>query len=107
VHFAMGGTTAVTSALQKTDGAPRHQIRLNETVSTIQVADGTARGVECLESGESLTADLVVSNVDPAHLYGRWSKPSQQAASARLKLLRQNFFSGLGRAVFPGPQNLP
>jgi phytoene desaturase len=106
VHFAMGGTAAITSALKSLMERQGIKIRLNETVSTIQVADGTARGV-VLESGESLTADLVVSNVDPAHLYGKMVKPSQQAASARLKLASAEFSMGLFVLYFGTTKTYP
>jgi len=94
VHFAMGGTAAITAALKSLMERHGIEIRLNETVSSIEVVNGVARGVK-LESGGALSADMIVSNVDPAHLYGKMVKPAQQAPSARLKLASAEFSMGL------------
>ena len=106
VHFAMGGTAAITAALKGL--MQRHGIafRLNETVSSIQVVDGAATGVT-LESGGTLSAELIVSNVDPAHLYGKMVKPAEQALSARLKLASAEFSMGLFVLYFGTTRTYP
>lgn len=106
VHFAMGGTAAITAALKNLMERQGIEIRLNETVSSIEVAGGVARGIR-LESGVALSADLIVSNVDPAHLYGKMVKPSQQASSARLKLASAEFSMGLFVLYFGTTRTYP
>ena len=106
VHFAMGGTAAITAALKDLMERQGIEIRLNETVSSIQIIDGTACGV-ILEGGISLAADVVVSNVDPAHLYGKMVKPSQRAPSVRLKLAAAEFSMGLFVLYFGTTRTYP
>ena len=106
VHFAMGGTAAITAALKSLMERHGIEIRLNETVSSIEVVNGVARGVK-LESGGALSADMIVSNVDPAHLYGKMVKPAQQAPSARLKLASAEFSMGLFVLYFGTTRTYP
>ena len=94
VHFAMGGTGAITAAMKALMQRHGIEIRLKETVSSIHIVDGAACGV-VLEDGTVLAADVVVSNADPAHLYGKMVKPSQQAPSVRLKLATAEYSMGL------------
>ena len=94
VHFAMGGTGAITAAMKALMHRQGIEIRLKQTVSSIHIVDGAACGV-VLEDGTLLAADVVVSNADPAHLYSEMVKPSQQAPSARLKLAAAEYSMGL------------
>ena len=106
VHFAMGGTAAITKAMG--DLMARHGItvRLNQTVQSIEVVDRTARGV-VLADGTTIAADIVVSNADPAHLYGEMVKPSQQDFSARFKLSTAEFSMGLFVLYFGTTRTYP
>ena len=106
VHFAMGGTAAITAALKGLMERQGIGIRLNETVSSIQIANGVARGV-VFENGTTLAADIVVSNVDPAHLYGAMIKPNQQAPATRLKLAAAEFSMGLFVLYFGTTRTYP
>lgn len=106
VHFAMGGTAAITAALQGLMERQGIDIRLNETVSSIRIVDGTACGA-VLGDGTVLAADVVVSNADPAHLYGKMVQPSQQAPSARLKLSAAEFSMGLFVLYFGTTRTYP
>ena len=106
VHFAMGGTAAITAALKDLMERQGIEIRLNETVSSIQIVNGTACGV-ILEGGVLLAADVVVSNVDPAHLYSKMVKPSQRAPSAHLKLAAAEFSMGLFVLYFGTTRTYP
>lgn len=94
VHFAMGGTAAITAALASLMARHGIDTKLNTTVTQIVVQDGVARGV-VLADGTALSADVVVSNVDPAHLYGAMIKPKDQAVSSRIKLKSAKFSMGL------------
>lgn len=70
VHFAMGGTGVLVRGLVNLIEGQGGAVRCNSDVAEIQVRDGAACGVR-LANGETLRADIVVSNADPAHTYGR------------------------------------
>ena len=106
VHFAMGGTAAITAALKALMERQGIEIFLNTTVASIQIVDGAACGV-VLEGEKVLPADLVVSNVDPAHLYDKMIKPSQQARTTRLKLATAEFSMGLFVLYFGTTRTYP
>ena len=94
VHFAMGGTAAITRALGALMERQGIEIRLNTTIDAVNIESGVAKGVT-LADGQVLTADVVVSNADAAHLYRRMIKPSKQAASTRMKLAAAHYSMGL------------
>jgi phytoene desaturase len=94
VHFAMGGTGAIVDAFRKLMDEIGVEVRLDTTVASVTVKSGVAKGVQ-LEGGESLASDIVVSNVDPAHLYGKMISNSDQKISARLKKRTAKMSMGL------------
>jgi len=106
VHFAMGGTAAITAALG--DLMARHgiDVKLNTTVRRIRVDDGVATGVTLVD-GLSIDADVIVSNADPAHLYSAMIRPEDQAPSARLKLATAEFSMGLFVLYFGTTRQYP
>ena len=106
VHFAMGGTGAITQALGNLMQRQGIEIHLGTTVERIQIENGTARGVE-LADGTALPADVVVSNADAAHLYRRMIPPSQQALSTRLKLAAAHYSMGLNVLYFGTTRTYP
>ena len=106
VHFAMGGTGAITSALGKLMLKQQINIQLNTTVSSIQVEDGKATGVT-LESGQKISADLIVSNADPAHLYDSMIKKKDQSKISQLKLKSAKFSMGLFVLYFGTKKTYP
>ncbi|MFM9879381.1 MAG: phytoene desaturase family protein [Burkholderiaceae bacterium] len=106
VHFAMGGTGAITQALGDLMRRQSIEIRLNQTVASIDIVEGVATGV-VLDDSTRLAADVLVSNADPAHLYGQMIKPSQQAASSRLKLAAAEFSMGLFVLYFGTTRTYP
>ncbi|HEY7803033.1 MAG TPA: phytoene desaturase family protein, partial [Orrella sp.] len=72
VHFAMGGTGALVDAIETLMVEQGIEIRLNSTVTSMSLADGSISTVQVQDaqgSTEVLKADWVVSNTDPAHLY--------------------------------------
>ncbi len=103
IHFAMGGTGALVAGFVKKLEELGGSIRYGAEVRSIDVVDGKgrpakrrlgrriARGVT-LASGERLEADLVVSNADHAHTYGKLVDPSLTLFNAppRLALSRQS-----------------
>ena len=94
VFFAMGGTGAITSALGGLMARRGVDVQLRTTVRRVRVQNGAAIGVE-LTDGRALDADLVVSDADPAHLYGDMIESKQQGRSARLKLKTARYSMGL------------
>ena len=80
VHFAMGGTGRLVEGLAGLIRGQGGTIRCGADVARIRVEGGTATGVT-LSGGETIPADIVVSNADSAFTYGtllggttrRWS----------------------------------
>jgi phytoene desaturase len=68
VHFAMGGTGRLVQGLVGLIEGQGGTVRCGEEVSAITLKDRTATGVR-LRSGETLAADVVVSNADSAWTY--------------------------------------
>jgi phytoene desaturase len=106
VHFAMGGTGAITKALGELMERQFINIKLRTTVAAINVKDGVARSVT-LEDGRTLAADVIVSNCDPAHLYGSMVKKSEQARSVELKMAAAHFSMGLFVLYFGTTRTYP
>ena len=106
VHFAMGGTAAITDALGALMARQGIEVQLNTTVRRIDVDAGVAQGIT-LDNGASIAADLIVSNADPAHLYAAMIRPEDQAPSARLKLAAAEFSMGLFVLYFGTTRQYP
>jgi len=106
VHFAMGGTAAITNALGALMTKHGIDVRLNTTVRNINVDEGVASGVTLVD-GSSMSADVIVSNADPAHLYAAMIRPEDQAPSARLKLAAAEFSMGLFVLYFGTTRQYP
>ena len=106
VHFAMGGTAAITNALGALMARHGIDVQLDTTVSRIGVTAGVATGVT-LENGSTIEADVIVSNADPAHLYAHMIRPEDQAPSARLKLATAEFSMGLFVLYFGTTRQYP
>ena len=68
VHSAMGGTGAIVNGLVDLIEGQGSRVRCNAEVAEITVADGKATGVR-LADGETIPADIVVSNADLAWTY--------------------------------------
>jgi len=68
VHFAMGGTGRLVDGLVKLIEGQGGTLRCNQEVCEIVVSNRAASGVR-LASGETLLADVVVSNADSASTY--------------------------------------
>ncbi|MFN9810583.1 MAG: phytoene desaturase family protein [Deltaproteobacteria bacterium] len=103
IHFAKGGTGALVAALVKKLEELGGKIRYGAEVRSIDVVDGRGlparsrlgrrrvRGVT-LANGERRAADLVVSNADYAHTYGKLIDPRVRLVHSdlRMKLARQS-----------------
>jgi phytoene desaturase len=106
VHFAMGGTGAITQAFGSLMERQGIEIKLNTTVRAVHIKDGVAKGA-VLADGEVLRADVVVANADAAHLYSHMVPPADQAVSARLKLAAAHYSMGLFVLYFGTKRTYP
>ena len=70
-----GGMGAITGAIAKAASAFGAEIRTNSPVSDILLEEGRAVGVR-LGSGETLSADIIVSSADPRTTFTRLLNPS-------------------------------
>jgi len=106
VHFALGGTGAIVNALGALMERSGIDIRLGTTVAAIDVDGRTAHGVT-LADGSKLAADIVVSDADPAHLYGAMIPTARQSFSTRAKLKAAHFSMGLFVLFFGTTRTYP
>ena len=70
VHYAMGGVAAIADAMCDVIADQGGLVRYGAEVDEILVAGGRASGIR-LAGGETLAADIVVSNADAGHTYTR------------------------------------
>jgi len=94
VHYAMGGTAALVSALVKLIEAEGGTFRYQAEVDHITTSGRRATGVQ-LGSGETLAADIVVSNADAAWTYGKLLGNHPRRVWTDRKLARQSYSMGL------------
>jgi len=88
VWFAMGGTGAIVSGIERLMREEGVDIRLGATVSRIETTTGGGRprvtGVR-LEDGTVIPADMVVSNADPVHMYGEMLPEAKKPLALKVK----------------------
>jgi phytoene desaturase len=106
VHFAMGGTGAVTQALGGLMERQGVALRLSTTVERVRIEQGVARGV-VLADGTHVDADIVVSDADAAHLYRDLVPPAEQALATRVKLSQAHYSMGLFVMYFGTTRTYP
>ncbi len=94
IHFAMGGTGALVDALGELMLRQGIELRLGTTVDRILTRNNSAIGA-VLDDGTSIHADVVVSNVDPAHLYGSMLPQRAQNLGVRMKQKIADYSMGL------------
>lgn len=94
VHYAMGGTNALARGIANLVTRNGGQIRYGETVDTILTSGRHATGLR-LSSGETVPADIVVSNSDPATTYSKLLKHLPRRRWSDGKLGRQDYSMGL------------
>ena len=94
VHFAMGGTGSLVTGLVRLIEGQGGTVRCNQAVTEITVEQRRATGVR-LASGETLAAEVVVSNADSATTYrhlvapehrGRWTDKRIEKARYSMSL---------------------
>ena len=106
VHFAMGGTGAVTQALGGLMERQGIALRLSTTVERVRIEQGVARGV-VLADGTVVDADIVVSDADAAHLYRDLVPRAEQALATRVKLSQAHYSMGLFVMYFGTTRTYP
>ena len=94
VYFAMGGTGALVTGLAKLMEEEGITVRLNQTITRLPVASKNISSV-ITESGEEKPFDLVVSNVDPVHLYDKLIDAKFVRLSAKIKAKHASKSMGL------------
>ena len=106
VWFAMGGTGALVDAFDRLMREEGIIISLNTTITQIKVEDGRASGV-ALETGEDIDADVVVSNMDPMHVYKKMLPQSQISPVAKIRTKTAKLSMGLYVLYFGTTKTYP
>jgi phytoene desaturase len=94
VHFAMGGTGSLIQGLVGLIRQQRGTVRCGAEVAEILVENGAAAGVR-LATGERIPADIVISNADSAHTYGKLLPERYRRRWTDKRLARARFSMGL------------
>ena len=94
VHYAMGGTGSLVRGLVGLVEGQGNTVRLNAEVAEITTAEGRATGVR-LESGETIAADVVVSNADVAWTYQHLLPSARRRKWTDARLARARYSNGL------------
>lgn len=94
VHFPVGGTGALVNGLVKLIEGQGGLLRCSAPVERILVENGAAVGVR-LESGETIRADLVISNADSAWTYRYLLDPVHRRKWTDRRVERMRYSMGL------------
>lgn len=94
VHFAMGGTGALVKGLVGLIEGQGNRVLLEREVAEITVDGGRATGVR-LATGETVAADIVVSNADSAWTYRKLLPASARRTWTDAKLDRARYSMSL------------
>ncbi|MCJ2027071.1 phytoene desaturase family protein [Methylobacterium sp. J-067] len=89
VHFVMGGTGKLVDGLVRLIRGQGGRVRLGADVAEIVVEGGAARGVR-LAGGETIPADIVVSNADSAITQGKLLPKALRWSPGRMKRARSS-----------------
>ena len=95
IHFPLGGTEALVKSLEKLMYEEGVKVKCRETVSKIDVKNKIIKRLYT-ESGSEFRPDIVVSNIDPIHLYKKLIEPKAQSFAVKVK----NKFSSLSMGLF-------
>jgi phytoene desaturase len=94
VHYAIGGTGAIVSALGRLFEELGGRIHLSSRVTRIRVVNGAATGAETSD-GREFKADAVVSNADVANTYRKMLDPQARRKYSDAKLERMRYSMSL------------
>jgi phytoene desaturase len=94
VHYPMGGVNRLVQGLVDLIRGQGGTLRLGTTVERIVVRDGRARGV-AIEGGETVEADVIVSNADTGWTYDKLVDPSARSRWGAARIGRTRHSMGL------------
>ena len=106
IWFPKGGTGALVDALETLMREEGIRISLNTTLDRIRVEDGRATGV-VLDGGHALDADVVVSNMDPVHVYRHMLPDDLPSPVAKLRSKHGRLSMGLYVLFFGANRTWP
>lgn len=106
VHFAMGGTGALVSALVKLFNDMGGELRLNTKVEELLITDGAIKGIK-LSGGETFDTELVVSNGDVANIYRKAVDPKHRKKWTNKRLEKMKYSMGLFLIYFGTDRTYP
>jgi phytoene desaturase len=87
VHFALGGTASIVSALVQLLREVDVDVRFDSPAEQIETRAGRVTGVR-LEGGELIPADVVVANADPTMVYRHLIAPDARPGRSDRRLAR-------------------
>lgn len=94
VHFPIGGSGELVRGLLDLIDGLGGELRLNADVAQVVVEGGKARGVR-LTDGETIEADVVISNADSAWLYRHLVPASARRTWTNRRLEKSRYSMGL------------
>lgn len=106
IWFPKGGTGALIDALERLMLDAGIEIELNTTIDRISVEGGRAKGI-VTSDGRTISADLVVSNMDPVHVYRHMLPARSGSPLARLRTRSARLSMGLYVLYFGATRNWP
>lgn len=106
VHFARGGTGALVRALLTLLDELGVEVKCGSPVREIVVERGRTKQVR-LESGETIDADIVVSNADPTVVYSQLLAGAKVRRNAPAKVLRRRQSMSLFVGYFGTSKTFP
>ena len=106
IWFPKGGTGALIDALETLMREEGIAISLDTTIDRIRVAGGRATGVD-LGDGRRLDAEVVVSNMDPVHVYRHMLPAAVPSPVAKLRSRHGRLSMGLYVLFFGARRTWP
>jgi phytoene desaturase len=94
VHYAMGGVQAIADAMVSVIRGQGGTVRLETEADEILTANGRAAGAR-LKTGETIPAEVTVSNADPGFTYGTLLRNHPKRRWTDQKLARSRWSMGL------------
>lgn len=106
VHFAMGGTGAVVSGLEKLMNEVGIEIRTSTEVDEIEVKNRQVSGVRT-KAGETLPADAVICNADAPAVYKHLIAPQHRRKWTDRAVEKMRYSMGLFVLYFGATRQYP
>ena len=106
IWFPKGGTGALVDALERLMREEGIAITLDTTIARIRLDGQRATGV-VLENGREIAAEVIVSNMDPVHVYRRMLPAEVQSPVARIRADKARLSMGLYVLFFGANRTWP